>query len=193
LLLSGADLERQLASCRYSEALRQRIIRRRGTGAETREPAVRRGEARRLAQAIRDAGRDLKANAKQSRQIVDELAPGMLTKDGIGPVSAAQAIVSWSHSGRCRNHAAFAALAGAAPIPASSGQVLPWRLRRGGDRQLNHAPHTIAMTRWRGCPRTAEDIARRRTEGKADGQIRRILNRYIARELYRTLNTAAAT
>jgi len=146
-----------------------------------------------LAQAIRDAERDLKANAKQLRQIVDQLAPGMLTKYGIGPVSAAQAIVSWSHSGRCRNDAAFAALAGAAPIPASSGQVLRWRLSRGGDRQLNHALHTIAMTRWRGCPRTADYIARRRTEGKADGEIRRMLKRYIARELFRTLNTAAAT
>jgi transposase len=193
LLLSGDDLERQLASCQYSQALLQRIIRRRGTGAETREQAVRRAEARRLAQAIRDAERDLKANAKQLRQIVDQLAPGMLTKYGIGPVSAAQAIVSWSHSGRCRNDAAFAALAGAAPIPASSGQVLRWRLSRGGDRQLNHALHTIAMTRWRGCPRTADYIARRRTEGKADGEIRRMLKRYIARELFRTLNTAAAT
>jgi transposase len=152
LLLSGDDLERQLASCQYSQALLQRIIRRRGTGAETREQAVRRAEARRLAQAIGDAERDLKANAKQLRQIVDQLAPGMLTKYGIGPVSAAQAIVSWSHSGRCRNDAAFAALAGAAPIPASSGQVLRWRLSRGGDRQLNHALHTIAMTAGADAP-----------------------------------------
>ena len=48
------------------------------------------------------------------------------------------------------------------------------------------------MTRWRSCPPTAEYVVRRRAEGKGDGEIRRMLKRYIARELYRTLNTAAA-
>jgi hypothetical protein len=47
------------------------------------------------------------------------------------------------------------------------------------------------MTRWRSCPRTADYITRRRAEGKTDGEIRRILKRYIAREIYRTLNAAA--
>jgi transposase len=41
----------------------------------------------------------------------------------MGPISAAQVLVSWSHAGRLRSEAAFAALAGASPIPASSGQV----------------------------------------------------------------------
>ncbi|MEV4417934.1 transposase [Catellatospora sp. NPDC049609] len=45
----------------------------------------------------------------------------MLTRHGIGPVSAAQAIVSLSHGGRCRDEAAFASLAGTCSIPASSG------------------------------------------------------------------------
>jgi len=48
-------------------------------------------------------------------------------------VSAAQAIVTWSHPGRCRNDAAFAALAGASPIPASSGRTVSYRYNRGGD------------------------------------------------------------
>jgi hypothetical protein len=50
-----------------------------------------------------------------------DIAPGLLERRRIGPVSAAQAIVSFSHPGRCRNDAAFAALAGANPLPASSG------------------------------------------------------------------------
>ena len=97
--------------------------------------------------------------------------------------------MSWSHPGRCRNDAAFAALAGVNPIPASSGRTTRHRLNRGGDRHLNQALHTIAITRWRSCPRTHAYIARRRAEGKTDREIRRILKRYIARELYRTLNT----
>jgi len=62
--------------------------------------------------------------------------------------------VSWSHTGRCRNDAAFAALAGASPIPAISGRVVRHRYNRGGDRSLNRALHDITLTRWRICPRT---------------------------------------
>jgi transposase len=40
-------------------------------------------------------------------------------------------------------------LAGAAPIEASSGRVVRYRLNRGGDRQLNRALHTIVMLRER--------------------------------------------
>jgi transposase len=52
-------------------------------------------------------------------------------------------LVSWSHAGRFRSEAAFAALAGASPIPASSGKVTCHRLNRGGDRQLNHGPDPL--------------------------------------------------
>jgi transposase len=150
------------------------------------------GIGRHLAQTVRDTGRELIANHKQLRQLVASIAPELLAKRGIGPVSAAQAIISWSHPGRCRSEAAYARLAGAPPIPASSGKTVRHRLNRGGDRQLNAALHTIAMTRWRSCPRTADYITRRRAEGKTDREIRRILKRYIAREIYRTLNAATA-
>jgi transposase len=53
--------------------------------------------------------------------LVDELAPRLLAEPGIGPVTAAQVLISWSHPGRVPTEAAFARLAGAAPIPASSG------------------------------------------------------------------------
>lgn len=192
LLHTGDEFERSLSSGYLSESRLKAIIRRRGTGEETRLQAVRRQEARRLAQAILEAERELTANYKQLRELVESTAHDLLAKPGIGPVTAAQAIISWSHPGRCRSEAAFAKLAGASPIPASSGQVVRHRLSRGGDRQLNQALHTIAMTRWRSCPRTAGYIARRRAEGKADREIRRMLKRYIARELYRTLNATAA-
>jgi transposase len=190
LLLAGDHVERALSRSKFSLATLATIARRRGSGEETVEQAVRRCEARRLAIAIRNADRDLAANDKQLRHIVSRLAPDLLTRRGIGPVSAATAIVAWSHHGRCRNNAAFAALAGASPVPASSGRIVRHRLNRGGDRDLNRALHTIANTRWRDCPRTAAYIRRRRSEGKADGEIRRMLKRYIARELYRTLNRA---
>jgi hypothetical protein len=52
---------------------------------------------------------------------VDDLAPGLTNQRGIGPVSAAQAIVSFSHPRQCRNDVAFAALAGSSPLQASGG------------------------------------------------------------------------
>jgi transposase len=69
--------------------------------------------------------------------LVGAIAPWLLEVPGVGPLSAAQVLVSWSHAGRFRSEAAFAALAGTNPIPASSGQVTRYRLNRGGDRQLN--------------------------------------------------------
>jgi transposase len=100
--------------------------------------------------------------------------------------------VSFSHPGRCRNDAAFAALGGASPLPASSGRTVRHRLNRGGDRALNRALHTIAATRMRSCPSTQAQayVARRTAEGKNPREIRRCLKRYIARQLYRTLAAA---
>jgi len=112
---------------------------------------------------------------------------------GVGPVSAAQVIVSFSHPGRCRSDAAFAALAGTSPLQASSGRTERHRLNRGGDRALNRAIHTIATTRMRSCPKTRAYIARRTAEGMSTREIRRCLKRYITRQLYRTLTTAMIT
>jgi transposase len=107
-----------------------------------------------LALSLGQARGQLKDNRTQLLAIVDDLAPGLTSRYGIGPVSAAQAIVSFSHPGRCRNEAAFAALGGTSPIPASSGRTIRHRLNRRGDRALNRAIHAIALTRMRSCPRT---------------------------------------
>ena len=64
------------------------------------------------------------------------------------------------------------------------------RLNRGGDRALNRALHTIAVTRMRSCPTTQAYVARRTAQGKNLKEIRRCLKRYIARQLHRALTTA---
>ena len=126
----------------------------------------------------------------ETETLVDELAPKLLTERGVGPVTAAQVLISWSHPGRVPTEAAFARLAGAAPIPASSGQTIRYRLDRGGDRQLNRALHTIIMIR-RNChaPTTAY-IERRTGEGKTSREAVRCLKRYLARHLYRLIQEA---
>ena len=190
LLLGGDDTDRQLARGALTVTRLAGLARRRLPREATREQAVRHAEIRRLALALREAARTLMANRAQLQTIVNDLVPGLIERPGIGPVSAAQAIVSFSHPGRCRNDAAFAALAGASPLPASSGRTVRHRLNRGGDRALNRALHTIAATRMRSCPTTQAYVARRTAEGKNPREIRRCLKRYIARQLYRTLATA---
>jgi transposase len=191
LLLAGDDTDRYLARGTLTVARLSAVARRRQRG-DTTEQRVRRAEIRRLALAIRTAGQELAANKQQLTELVNQFSPVLLDNVGIGPVSGAQAIVSWSHLGRCRNEAAFAALAGTSPIQASSGRTTRHRLNCGGDRQLNRAIHDIALTRWRICPRTQNYITQRRAAGNSDREIRRCLKRYIARELYRTLNASAA-
>jgi transposase len=105
----------------------------------------------------------------------------------VGPISAAQVLVSWSHAGRLRSEAAFAALAGVNPIPASSGQVTRHRLNRGGGRQLNRALHTIVLARLRDDPETRSYAARRSSQSKSARDIRRCLKRAIARQLFKLL------
>jgi transposase len=117
------------------------------------------------------------------------LAPRLLDEPGIGPIVAAQLIVTWSHPGRVRSEAAFARLAGVAPIPASSGQTTRHRLSRGGDRQLNCALHTVILHRRQHDQTTKDYIARRVAEGKTTRDAVRLLKRYLARHLYRLLQT----
>jgi transposase len=115
------------------------------------------------------------------------LAPGLLDEPGVGPIVAAQLIVSWSHPGRLRSEACFARLAGVAPVPASSGQTTRHRLSRGGDRQLNRALHTVILHRRHHDPATRDYIAKRIAEGKTRREATRLLKRYLARHLYRLL------
>lgn len=140
---------------------------------------------RRLQEAVRQAA-DLEA---QIAELVEELAPGLVASEaGLGPISLAQVLLSWSHAGRVRSEAAFAMLSGTAPVPVSSGRTDRHRLNRLGDRQLNRAIQTVAVTRMRCHPATKAYVARRRSEGKTDKEIRRCLKRYLARHLFRALN-----
>jgi transposase len=106
---------------------------------------------------------------------------------GVGPISAAQILVSWSHPGRFRSEAAFAAFAGTAPIPASSGLANRHRLNRTGDRQLNRALRTIVLIRMRVDPATKAYIQRWTTEGKSPREARRCLKRTVARQVFKLL------
>ena len=161
LLLAGDDTDRRAARTTLSGSALAALADREVPVHASREQAVRQAEIGRLADALVQARRQLKDNRAQLLAIVDDIAPGLTSRYGVGPVSAAQAIVSFSHPGRCRSEAAYAALGGTSPLPASSGQTVRHRHGRGGDRALNRAIHAIALVPMRGCPRTRAYIARR--------------------------------
>jgi transposase len=122
--------------------------------------------------------------------IIAQHAPELLAEPGVGTISAAQILNAWSHAGRLRSEAAFAMMAGSAPIPASSGQVTRYRLNRSGDRQLNRALHTIVLSRMRFHPETQAYAARRAAEGRTPKEIKRCLKRYVGRRIFRLLEAS---
>jgi transposase len=146
---------------------------------------------------LRSLARRIEAATEEADELEREilghvraLVPELLNEPGVGPIVAAQLIVSWSHRDRVRNEAAFARLAGVAPLPASSGLTTRHRLSRGGDRQLNRALHTVILHRRQHDPATRHYIARRVAEGKSPRDATRILKRYLARHLYRIMQNA---
>jgi transposase len=149
--------------------------------------------------ALRALARRVKALTVEERELAREietltrkLAPQLLEQPGVGPLAAAQVLISWSHRGRITSEAAFARLAGCAPISASSGQTVRYRLDRGGDRRLNRALHMILVTRRRTHAPTIAYIERRIHEGKSRREAIRCLKRYLARNLYRLLENGSS-
>ena len=134
LLLGGDDGDRALARGSLTQARLAPIARRRGRPTDTVEQQIR---ARRSPAGWPEPSArpppPSHRTGSSSPPSSTALAPELIDATGVGPVSAAQALVSWSHRGRCRNDAAFAALAGACPIPASSGRVTLKRPGVSGD------------------------------------------------------------
>jgi transposase len=169
------------------QRLLDRCCRLRRTGSAPPDELATRLVLRSLARRIEAATIEADELEREILVHVRGLAPGLLEEAGVGPIVAAQLLVAWSHRGRVRSEAAFARLAGVAPVPASSGQTTRHRLSRGGDRQLNRALHTIVLHRRQHDPATNDYIARRTAEGKSRREATRLLKRYLARHLYRLL------
>lgn len=183
----GIDARKPLTDTQVKEVAgwRQR-------SADDAAKATIRQEARRLAVSVQALTAHLAENQAALAGHVQELAPGLQQLLGVGAVTGAILVTAYSHQGRVRSEAAFAALAGASPLEASSGNTTRHRLNRHGDRQLNRALDVIARVRLSCDPPTREYLARRLAEGKSKREIRRSLKRYIARQLFRHLNAVMA-
>ncbi len=107
----GLDTRRALTDQQSADIRSWRS--RRSDGLEQR---IARQEATELANDILSAAARLKSNKTQLAELSEQIAPGFQDQPGLGPVTTGIILVSYSHHGRFRSEAAFASLAGAAPL-----------------------------------------------------------------------------
>ena len=150
-------------------------------------PSVRVRIAREQLAQIRRLTRQANELERELLELVTAHRPQLLTQTGCGTLSAASLIGHTAGAQRFRSDGCFARQAGAAPIKCSSGQSDHHRLDRGGDRQLNHALHIIAITRAQRDPVTKAYLERKRAEGKTRKGALRCLKRHLARRFYTLL------
>ncbi len=145
---------------------------------------------RTLARRVQSLTEEHTALTAELDRLVTDLNPGLRAAYGVGPDTAAQLLITaGANSTRLRTEASFAALCGAAPVPASSGKTNRHRLSRGGDRAANAALYRIALVRMARCQRTREFVARQTAAGRTKKEIIRLLKRAIAREVFRLLTS----
>jgi transposase len=123
------------------------------------------------------------------KAILTTAHPSLLAAHGVGPDTAGALLVAaGDNPERLISEQAFAALCGASPVQASSGNTHRHRLNRGGDRQANSALWRIVLVRMKTHPPTRDYVTRRTAEGLAKRDIMRCLKRYVAREIYHHIN-----
>ncbi len=104
------------------------------------------------------------------RRLCTQANPALLAARGVGPdTAAALLIAAGDNPQRMSTEAAFAALCGTSPVPASSGQTIRHRLNQGGNRQANNALWRIATNRMRTDPATKAYVTRRKADPSLAG------------------------
>jgi transposase len=136
---------------------------------------------------IRSLNRQADQLEAELLELVRAHRPKLLAEQGCGALTAAILIGHTAGVKRFRKHSSFGLQTGTAPIPCSSGQRTQYRLNRGGDRQLNHALHIVAITRAQRDPATKRYLARKEAEGKTTKGALRSLKRHLARRFYHLL------
>jgi transposase len=112
---------------------------------------------------------------EQITQLVSEAVPALVSLRGVGTDTAASLLVAvGDNPGRLKSEASFARLCGVAPVPASSGKTVRYRLNRGGNRDANRALHVLALGRMSWDERTPastwRDVSQRaRARGRSCG------------------------
>jgi transposase len=187
LVAAPASVREQVADLPRTALIR--TLARWRPGGELADPqCATKAALRRLARRHRVLDEEIAELDAEIGPLVRQAALALLDLFGAGVETAGQLLTTaGDNPERMRSEAAFAHLAGVAPIPASSGRTHRHRLNRGGDRAANNALHTIVLVRMRHDERTRAYAERRTREGLSKKEIMRCLKRFVAREAYRAL------
>ena len=149
---------------------------------------ARKAVAKDLVTEIRSLDAQLKANTRAIAELVAAAGSTLTDTVGVGPVMAGRLISRTGRASRFACSAAFASYAGAAPVEIASAEKSRHRLSRNGDRQLNSALHTIAITQIR-MPSSLGHryYLTKLEEGKTPREAVRCLKRRLADHLWRTM------
>jgi transposase len=167
----------------FSKKWTLRVGRRLARAEQTMRVRIARDELRRL----RELTLTVNQLERDITELVEQIAPQLLTGPGFGPLIAAKLVGEIAGAQRFATPAKLARVAGVAPIPASSGNTQRHRLDQGGNRQINAALHRVIVNRARCHQPTRDYIERRRSEGKSTREAIRCLKRYLARHVWRML------
>lgn len=149
---------------------------------------------RAMARRVQQLRTEIDEHDRTLADLVARVNPALIQAKGVGIVSAADLLIAaGDNPDRITGEAAFAALCGTSPVPASSGKITRHRLNRGGNRNANCALHRIAIVRLHTDPRTRAYAASRTAAGKTSKEILRCLKRAIAREVYHLLTDPPRT
>jgi transposase len=113
---------------------------------------------------------------REIEELVRSMAPTLLDEPGVDPICAGKLLAF--NPARFRSEAAFARANSTAPQPASSGKTIRHRLSRSGDRQINAAIYTIALSRSAHHAPSRAYMQRKINEGKTKREAMRSLKRY---------------
>lgn len=153
---------------------------------------VRAGLARRRLQRISVVLTEVRSLTREIAARVDGHATTVLAIHGAGPIVAARFLAEVVDVDRYPNRDVFASANGTAPLAASSGRTVRHRLNRGGNRQLNRALYTIAITQIRTSTEGRAYYERKRAEGKTSKEAIRCLKRRLSDQVYKAMRTDAA-
>jgi transposase len=146
---------------------------------------------RELVVRCRELSRRIGQLERELEVLLREDAKELLDLAGCGVLTAAQLVGEVAGVERFASDAKLAKHAGAAPLPASSGQRQRHRLNRKGNRQLNCALHRIAVTQARVHEPARQYLERKQAQGKSRREALRCLKRHLARVVYRILKLLA--
>jgi transposase len=173
-----------LIAVHWPERLAGRLAR----AQQTARVRIARDELRR----IRELTRSINALEHELAPLGAQASPALLAERGCGVLVAGKLVGEIAGIHRFPTDAKLARIAGSAPIPASSGNTIRYRLDRGGNRQINAALHRLALCKGLHDPETATYLARKKAEGKTHREAMRCLKRHLARRVWHLLQDTNA-